>query len=232
MKSFQFKDLMVNVAPAGQQALYCGYFTCFHFTCPALTCVNYTCNNFTCHIGTTHCYIHTIPQVQAEQAAIAQQAGGAPQFAAGAGAAQFAGAAAAGAGAGAIPCLNFTCGFYTNPCRFATCHFGCSIWITDICRTGPTFIACQFATCAPTLVDPITIQVDPQGVASQLAAVKAQLQQELAAIEKHEKAAAEALRPQTAADIEELQGKLRDAITELDQRKQELQGASEKPKRK
>lgn len=237
MKSFQFKDLMINVAPAGQRELFCGFgvsygcgYSCYHNTCPAVTCVDYTCSNFSCHIANSHCYIYTIPRVQAEQAAMAQPAAGAAQFAAGA-----AGAGAAGAQLCAFqtghPCLNFTCGYITNPCRFFTCHFGCSIWITEICRTGPTFIACQFATCLPTVVDPITIQVDPESVASQLAAVKAHLQQEMAAVEKQEQTVSEALRPQTVTDVEELQGKLREAIAELDKRKQELHGGSERHKR-
>lgn len=239
MKSFQFKDLMINVAPAARQELFCGfgrtygcgYYSCFHNTCPAVTCVYNTCNNFTCNVGLTHCYIYTVPHVQAEPAAIAHPAAGAAQFAAG--------AAGAGAAAGANlcafqtghPCLNFTCGYITNPCGFHTCHFGCSIWITEICRIGPTFIACQFATCAPTVIDPFTVPVDPESAASQLAAVKAHLQQELAAVEKQEQTVSEALRPQTVADVEELQGKLREAIADLDKRKQELQGGSERPKR-
>jgi hypothetical protein len=57
------------------------------------------------------------------------------------------------------------------------------------------------------------------------------LQQELAAIEQQEKSVSEALRPQSVADVEELQGKLRDAIADLDKRKQELQ-KSEKPSKK
>jgi hypothetical protein len=221
MKSFQFKDLMINVGAGQGEALYC-LATCRYGTyCGWLTPCGYTCD-----VGRTcspYSITHTVLQ---EQVA----AGGAAQFAGGAG-------AVAGAG-GALPCLQFTgcghftwCGYFT-PCRFATCHFGCSIAITDICRTGPTLIPCQPGTCGVTIDPTPTIQVDPQGVASQLAAVKAQLQQELAAIEQQEKTLSEALRPQTVADVEELQGKLRDAIADLDKRKQELQQTSEKRSKK
>lgn len=139
-----------------------------------------------------------------------------------------------GGGAGAIcPAGHSICAFFTcqhTPCyTFTNCHY-CSLGITPICRLG-TIFPCQVGTCGVSFDPTPTIQVDPQGVASQLAAVKAQLQQELAAIEKQEKAVAEALRPQTAADVEELQGKLREAIAELDERKQELHKKSEKPKK-
>lgn len=263
MKSFKFKDLMVNVASAGQkEALFCGFgaTACGHNSLCYLTCP-----------GVSHCYIHTIPRVQAgvEEAArvgqiqAAYRGFGPPgtycgfsiepcgytcdfgnthltrRFAVEEQARVAAPAAQAGAVPAAVvcavtasPCGHITCGF---TCGFHTC-FGCTIWPTNICRIGPTFVACQAATCAATCgftPDPGTpvYQGDPEGIAGQLAAVKAQLQQELAAVETQEKAVAEALKPQTAAEVEELQGKLRDAIAELDKQKQELQKAEKTSKK-
>jgi len=216
MKSFKFKDLMVNVAPAGERAAFCGFGSCHYGT----YCGFFTPCGFTCDVGRTHPVTRTV--FFEEQARVAAPA------------------AQAGAGAGAAlcplhtvqPCLNFTGGCtITHNCHFYTC-FGCTIAFTRGCDEG-TFIACQQATCAGTCGftgDPGTpvYQVDPQGIAVQLAAVRAQLQQELAAVEAQEKAVAEALRPQSAAEVEELQGKLRDAIAELDKQKQELQKKSSK----
>lgn len=267
MKSFQFKDLMVNVAPSKEEAIICaatcrfgtvcGFITPCGWTCdygrtcgpysfhtvaqeqaraaaPALAggCGfgGYTCNygtycgwsiepcGYTCDYGNTH---PTRPFLE-EQARVAGPA--AARAPAGAG---------FGGGAGALcPVGHSICAFFTcqqTPCyTFTNCHY-CTLGITA-CRLG-TVVPCQIGTCGFSFDPTPTIQVDPQGLASQLAAVKTQLQQELAAIEKQEKAVAEALRPQTAADVEELQGKLREAIAELDERKQELHKKSEKPKK-
>ncbi|HEY6350133.1 MAG TPA: hypothetical protein VI636_12060 [Candidatus Angelobacter sp.] len=255
MKSFKFKDLMVNVAPSAERPVGgCGFFTpCPNYTCDfgnthptrpfaeqarvaAFGCgFGYTCNygtycgfsiepcGYTCDFGNTH---PTRPFAVEEQARVA-------------GAAQPAAAQTAMLPCPAhtvAPCLHFTggCGF-TN-CHFYTC-FGCTIAVTRLCGPGLTFIACQAGTCAATCGftgDPGTpvYQGDPEGIATQLAAVKAQLQQELAAVETQERAVAEVLKPQTAAEVEELQGKLRDAIAELDKQKQELHKKSDKPSKK
>ena len=221
MKTFQFKDLMVNVAGAGEKAFFCG----FGYTCNYGTyCGWFTPCGYTCDYGRTH---PTLP-FAVEQAAVAAPAA---QVGAGAG---------AGPGGGAALCAfhticpTFTCYHYTpcyaNTCGFRTC-FGCTVAITNICQNGPTILPCRVGTCGFTIDPTPTIQVDPEGVRAQLAAVKAQLQHELAAVEQGEKTVAEALRPQTAADVEELQGKLRDAIAELDKQKQELQKKSEKTKK-
>lgn len=61
-----------------------------------------------------------------------------------------------------------------------------------------------------------------------LAAVKVQLQQALADIEQQERVAAESAEPQTAAEVESLQTKLHEAISELEKRKQELRRESQK----
>jgi len=55
-----------------------------------------------------------------------------------------------------------------------------------------------------------------------LAALKGQLRQAIANIEQAEKAEAEATQPQTEAEVEEMQGKLREAMAELEKRKEKL----------
>jgi hypothetical protein len=77
--------------------------------------------------------------------------------------------------------------------------------------------------CGLTPAGPVQAGGDPASASGQLAALKAQLQQALTEIENHEKAVNESLKPQTVAEVEELQGKLRDALVELDQRKSELE---------
>jgi signal transduction histidine kinase len=63
---------------------------------------------------------------------------------------------------------------------------------------------------------------DPAVVSQQLAALKVQLQQELAEIEKQQEAVNASLKPQTIAQVDELLGKMREAIDELEKRKAEL----------
>lgn len=215
MKAFQFKDLMINVAPAGEKA-FCGFgttygcgYSCYHLTCPALTCYFYTCYNFTCHFGPT-CYVYTIPQVQAQQAACFTHT--------------------------VYPCGGPTCGPTPMVCVGGPTKATCSDQATDcpvhpyrdpIC--GPTLMACAGGptrlTCSDQATDCVQSSLAAEGLKNQLAAIKAQLQQELAVVEQSEKAVAEALQPQTVAEVEELQGKLREALAELDKRKQELQKA-------
>lgn len=273
MKSFQFKDLMVNVAPGKEEAIFCAA-TCRYGTCYGSGCGFFTPCGLTCDVGTCRLYtFHTVVQEQARAAAPALAGGcGFGGYTCNYGSycgfsigpcgltcdygnthptrpfveeqARAAGrpvAQAGAAGAGALcpihticeffTCEFKTCGGFSPWCGYLTCHFGCSIAITQTCRVGGT-VACGIDTCGVSFDPTPTIQVDPQGLASQLAAVKTQLQQELAAIEKQEKAVAEALRPQTVADVEELQGKLREAIAELDERKHELHKKSEKPNKK
>jgi hypothetical protein len=280
MKSFQFKDLMVNVAPSKEEAIFCAA-TCFGTCRYGTVCGFITPCGFTCDVGRTcgaYSSPHTVLQVQARAAAPAFAGGcgfggytcnygtycgfsiepcgytcdvGAthltrPVFeeqarVAGPAGAQAAAGAGLGRGAGAICqvghsiCPFFTCQHtpcYTGSiCPYGSC-FGCTIAITETCRGGLTILPCQIGTCGVSIDPTLTVQGDPQAVASQLAAVKAQLQQELAAIEKQEKAVAEALQPQTVADVEELQAKLREAIAELDERKQELHKKAEKPSKK
>jgi hypothetical protein len=75
-----------------------------------------------------------------------------------------------------------------------------------------------------TVIGPVPIPVggDPAWASQQLAALKAQLQQAIAQIENQENVVNESLKPQTVEQVEDLQGKLRDALAELDKRKSEL----------
>jgi hypothetical protein len=72
----------------------------------------------------------------------------------------------------------------------------------------------------------------PEGTLSALTALKERLKQHLAEIEKQEKAAEESLRPQTVAEVDDLQKKLQDAMEELKQRRAELAKAESAKKEK
>jgi hypothetical protein len=82
----------------------------------------------------------------------------------------------------------------------------------------PLTILCTWTTC---LIVPIG--GDPALAAEQLAALKSQLQQALTDIENQEKIVNDSLQPQTVAQVEELQTKLRSALADLDRRKSELE---------
>ena len=64
---------------------------------------------------------------------------------------------------------------------------------------------------------------DPAMAAEQLAMLKMQLKQALAEIESQEKTLNESLEPKTVAEVEILQGKLKDALVWLEARKKALQ---------
>jgi hypothetical protein len=75
----------------------------------------------------------------------------------------------------------------------------------------------------------------PAKRSANLAVLKAQLKQHLAAIEEHEKATNESLKPQTVAEVDDLQKKLQAAMEELKARRTELEQAEkskDKPKGK
>jgi hypothetical protein len=55
-----------------------------------------------------------------------------------------------------------------------------------------------------------------------LAALKEQLRQHLAAVEEQEKTVGESLKPQTIAEVDDLQAKLQGAMDELKARRAEL----------
>lgn len=100
MKSFKFKDLMVNVAPAGEQAL-CG----FGRTCNYGTyCGFITPCGFTCDVGRT-CGITLVTRTQVEEQARVGQV------------------QAAFCGFGYTCNYGTYCGFSIGPCGY-TCDFG------------------------------------------------------------------------------------------------------------
>ncbi len=94
------------------------------------------------------------------------------------------------------------------------CHYGCT-YLPSIhpCYVGPTVIT---PTCPGTpIVDPQQFE-DP-------AVLKERLQASLDALEQQQKAADEALKPQTVADVEMLETKLTEALATLRTQKAELQ---------
>jgi len=56
-----------------------------------------------------------------------------------------------------------------------------------------------------------------------LAALKEQLKQQLAAVEEHEKAVGESLKPQSVSEVDDLHAKLQGAMDELKTRRAELE---------
>jgi hypothetical protein len=89
--------------------------------------------------------------------------------------------------------------------------------VPTVCHS-PTFVTCpggSFVTPGP--------GPGPEEIATSLGELKAQLKQQLAAIEEQEKAAAESLRPQTVAEVDDLQAKLQGAMDELKARRVELE---------
>ena len=64
---------------------------------------------------------------------------------------------------------------------------------------------------------------DPVQQVAALSALKEQLKQQLAEVEKQEQATDESLRPQTVAEADDLQQKLQAALEELKARRKELE---------
>lgn len=206
---FKIKDLMINIAPAADAAQ--GQFA------PLLQCT-VSCGywSFPCH-PRTFCNFHTC---RLQNSNVVERVG----------AAEIAGAQAAFCFTGTIaPCGALShCLPYTTqpPCRFfsvipcgiisaVTCQ-GCSLFITIPCPLN-------------TVIGPNQpFGPGPVEMTEQVATLKAQLRQALAEVEKEQQALDESLRPQTVAEVEQLQAKLKDAMAELDNRKLELQKRPEK----
>lgn len=102
---------------------------------------------------------------------------------------------------------------------------------TGNCITGPThgetmiwsrfcsLLCCGALTAAgPGPVGP----GDPVEWAEQLAILKADLKEALAEVERQERAVEETLKPRDVAEVEELEGKLNEALTELERIKAQL----------
>src|SRR5206468_11243148 len=96
-----------------------------------------------------------------------------------------------------------------HPCSAVICSVhacsalaACSVRICSVVPTvchNPTFVTCpggSFVTPGP--------GPGPVEIATSLEELKAQLKQQLAAIEEQEKATAESLRPQTVAEVDDL----------------------------
>lgn len=241
---------MVTVLPqtgtggAAPALVPCGYGnTCFHFTCQAFTCVLNTCHTFTCHVG----WSGPIPL---PQAAVAAGGAGMEALGGGGGAQPFYPCinwTGAGCPTHTVICVANT---FQPPCPANTviCGNSCFLNTTVTCgctvRTwcgaftclvtggcGPITClgtGCVAGSCAGTEVCTPTIDPGPWRSQEQFAAIKEQLKQALAEVEREEKAAEEKLRPQTVAEVDSLQKRLREALSDLDKRKQELE-KKEKP---
>jgi hypothetical protein len=97
-----------------------------------------------------------------------------------------------------------------------------------VCVSHHVFSQCpldsRFNTCTPLASIPggAGDLGDPAESLQSLEALRDQLKQSLAEVEKQHQAAQEALRPQTVAEVDELQKKLQDALEELKTRRAEL----------
>ena len=127
-------------------------------------------------------------------------------------------------------------------CSLAVCSFNvCSETGTGIgCLVPNSQGGCGDISCGDTFdtIGTVSDDCDPDQPArrsANLAALKAQLKQQLAVIEEHEKATNESMRPQTVAEVDELQKKMQAAMEELKARRTELEQAEkskDKPKAK
>lgn len=89
-------------------------------------------------------------------------------------------------------------------------------------HTAPnTWTCCPHHSRGPGVI-PVAFAGDPQEAAEQLAALKSQLKAAIEEIEAQEKLVGERLQPQTVAEIEALQAKLKEAHAELDKKKADL----------
>jgi hypothetical protein len=125
--------------------------------------------------------------------------------------------AATRAAAGAVPqiycfaAFSGGCNVCTGTC-YDTCN-GCSYFGGSYCTRSGCDISTVYYAAAAT---------DPAAAGRQLGAVKAQLQQALAEVEKQEQAAEASSQAQTLAQAEEQEKKLQAELAKLAQRKKEL----------
>ncbi len=146
----------------------------------------------------------------------------------------------------ANPCSAFPCSAHpcsanvcsAHPCSANVCSANvCSILICSG-HACSAFVACSIRVCSaiPTICPNPTFVTCPGGsfvtpgpdpgpveIATSLGELKAQLKQQLAAVEEQEKATAESLKPQTVAEVDDLQAKLQGAMDELKARRVELE---------
>jgi hypothetical protein len=116
---------------------------------------------------------------------------------------------------------HWTCPTPTEFCATAT------LFCRGISGTTTPWFACRGAT-EHCLKQSITAPsgphcpTDPSAAAEQLAILKAHLKEALEEIERQEEVANEQAQPQTRAEIEELEAKMKEALAELSKRKSEL----------
>lgn len=125
-------------------------------------------------------------------------------------------------------------------CSLAVCSFNVCSDAGSIGCLIPNSQGCEDFSCGDTF-DTIDTGDDgggdpePARRSANLAALKAQLKQQIAAIEEREKATNESLKPQTVAEVDDLQKKMQAAMEELKARRTELEQAEkskDKPKAK
>ena len=131
--------------------------------------------------------------------------------------------------AGSHPCaLGQVVCTHVSVCRCTLLGTACACSLMSMCTQGCTFFSCPGCSVnsvctpcgtAPSLINPTcSIGPDPETTLNALAALKAQLQQQLAVIGEQE----QGLQPQTVAEVDELQSRLQAAMDELKTRRAEL----------
>lgn len=111
------------------------------------------------------------------------------------------------------------CHYYISRCHYYTRH--CGWFISEWChltRTDLILEQCPAGSEIPE-IDPRIREFDPR----ELGVLRKQLQMELEQVEAAEKRVAEQMAPQTIEEVELLQGKLREALGELDALKERMQ---------
>jgi len=134
-------------------------------------------------------------------------------------------------------CTNHTCGctrctvILSCGCTALTCGCSrCTAFLSCGCTVISRFGCSVLSACTPcgSAISQITPPgpgipgPGPESSFETLTALKAQLKQQLAEVESQQKAVEESLRPQTVAEVDELQSKLEAAIEELKARRAEL----------
>ena len=113
-------------------------------------------------------------------------------------------------------------GHPTRVLVMAACPPGSILCVDPKTQTNPPTGLLLSPLCCPMTTAAGPAGGDPAAAAQQLAALKSQLRDAIAEIEKREKVVNELAQPQTAAEIEDLQSKLKEALDELERRKLEL----------
>jgi hypothetical protein len=121
------------------------------------------------------------------------------------------------------PCSVNVCSVVACSAAVACSARPCTAAVTVICNVPATVCGAVTVACGPVTVTVDTDPGDPVESIGTLAALKAQLKQQLATIEEQEKSFGESLKPQTVAEVDDLQAKLQGAMEELKTRRAELE---------